>query len=105
MSVPVKKVELKSRPDLNLFVRSFTAAEAFDQQDQFAEVPDSGRNNVAMMLSVYLSDEAGKRLLPTLDSAFEFMSTVKPGVTKKLILEGQRFNALTDEALEEELKK
>lgn len=104
MSLAVKKVELKSRPDLDIYVRSFSAFEAFEQEEQFKDVPDEGPGTVAAMLSVYICNEKGERTYPTLEAATEFMRTVKNGVVKKIIDEGRKFNRITDETIEEERK-
>jgi hypothetical protein len=103
MSLAAKRVPLKSRPDLEIYVRSHSALEELDQRTVLEGVTDE-KIRIASMLAFYVSDETGKPRFANTDEAFEFMRTVKGGVVTKLIKEGQAYNEITDEAIEEEQK-
>ena len=99
-----KLVALKSRPDLKLYVRALDAIEELDLRDSVRKEETVPRI-VAAQISAYVVDADGKQLFPTVDDAVSFMRTVRGGIAAKLAHEGTKFNALTDEEVEEAEKK
>jgi hypothetical protein len=105
MSLDLRKpVQIKTRPDLKLFVRALDAIEELDLRDNVRK-EDTVPRIVAAQLSAYVVDETGKQAFPTIDDAVTFMRSVRGGVAAKLANEGTKFNSLTDESVEEAEKK
>lgn len=101
MSLDLRKaVTLKSRADLQLFVRALSANQELDLRDSLTKV-EGAQAILAAQLAAYVCDADGNPKFATLADATAFMDTVRGNVVAKLVKEAQRFNDLTDEALED----
>lgn len=104
----LKKVELKSRPELDLYVKSISALEDCALREQLTgENPNTAsgeKTTMAKLLAGYVVNPDGTPAFASTEEALAFMGTAKRNVCWKLIREGQKFNELTDEAIEKEEK-
>lgn len=99
----VRKVELKSRPDLVVFVRALNAVEDAERGTQVAAAQGTA-HVLAEQLLAFACKEDGSPLFANTAAALEWMAKVRSGVVVKIVKEGTKFNELDDEAIEDERK-
>lgn len=102
MSRVFQPVELKTRPDLKVFVRVLDAIDECDLRDVITKESET-KCVIAAQLSGYVCDEAGKQLLPDVACALAWIreQNVKGSVCVKIIAAGRKLNEISDESLEE----
>lgn len=99
----VQKVDFTSRPDLDLYVLSISAFDELQLHKALRATEDEDAR-IATLVRTYVCDANGAPKFATAEAATEFTKTVKGGVLRKLVKQAQQFNAMSDEAIEEELK-
>ena len=94
---------IKTRPDLNLYVRALNSLEAVELSARLKDTNET-KALITEQLVAFVCDSNGNQTFADVAAATEFMKTVRQGVVSKLIRSATSFNNLNDEAIEEELK-
>jgi|SRR6185312_14190761 len=96
-------VELKTRPDLKLYVRALNAVEAIELHSRLGGI-DKTPELVAEQLATLVCKQDGTPVFADRAAALEFMKTSRPNVVAKLAKAGTAFNELNDETIEDARK-
>ncbi len=98
----VVRVETPSRPDLTLYVRAITGAEFL----AMGAALNKGEGPAAIWASqmeAYVCDAEGNQLLVAGEGK-DFIAAIESADMRRLMKEGEKLNAMSDEAVEAELK-
>ena len=110
----VKRVDLKSRPDLVLYVRALNFVEGVQLgkrlRDLSVALPDGqtvqplSEDLVAEQFLAYVCDETGTPAFADREAALEFMKGLRPNQGQLILKTATAFNDLGDEQIEEAQK-
>lgn len=103
MSREVKRVELPTRPDLDVYVRALNSLESVSLANKLQAAKDT-QEILVEQLVVFVCDVEGTPRFADVPAAHEFMKTIRPGVLTKIIRAATSFNELGDEQIEDERK-
>lgn len=91
-----------TRPAIDLYVRAITGAEFFELGARVNKAEGTTAQN-GVQLEAYVCDAEGNALLAPGEGT-QWMGSIEAGAMRRLIKAGDKLNALTDDAVEEELK-
>lgn len=98
----VARVELTHRPDLVIYVRGFTGREFLELGEKLNKA-EGAKASHAVQLEAFVCDAEGNSLLAD-GEGLQFIDVLDQADMRRIMAAGEKMNALTDAAVETEIK-